>query len=283
MDRELEHELETELGELEGELGEAGELEGELGELEGEGELGELEQGELEGEQGEQFIGGLLKGLMGGDGELEQGEQFFGKLLKRAMPLLKRVGRAAIPAVTRAVGGAIGGPAGQQIAGGLGQLAQRWLREAEQEAETELEASHELGEHEAAAEMMASAAAEAASELEAEAHIGAATTLTISARDRQTLRRFIPQLVRGSAVLTRILRARPTTRPFVRVVPTVVRRTVRVLRRCAASGRPVNRRRAALAMGRETARVLGNRRLARTAMVRSARATRRATRPAREL
>jgi hypothetical protein len=78
--------------------------------------------------------------------------------------------------------------------------------------------------------------------------VGAATTVTISRRDRRALRRLVPHLVRGAAILTRILRLRRRTRPIVRVVPTIIRRTVRSLRRSAAAGRPITRRRAGAIM-----------------------------------
>ena len=88
------------------------------------------------------------------------------------------------------------------------------------------------------AEAMAHYAAQAEHELEAEAMVGAATTVTISRRDRRAVRRSVPHLVRGAAILTRILRLRRRTRPIVRVVSTIIRRTVRSLRRSAAAGQP---------------------------------------------
>src|SRR5208283_2935208 len=127
----------------------------------------------------------------------------------------------------------------------------------------EFETAHELGgahemQHEALAEVMAHFAAQSASESESEAMVGAATALTITARERRALRRMIPHLVRGASILTRILRLRRVTRPAVRVVPTIVRRTARVLARGAAAGRPVTRQRAARVMALQIRRVLGS-------------------------
>lgn len=143
----------------------------------------------------------------------------------------------------------------------------------------EHEVSHELAEHEANAELMAHYAAFSESEAEAEAFAGAATTLTLSPRDRRALRKVVPNLVRGASVLTRVLRMRRSTRPFARVVPTIVRRTARSLRRGAAAGRPITRRRAGAAMARQTRRVLGSPRYCGAVLRRNVRAARTASRP----
>ena len=58
------------------------------------------------------------------------------------------------------------------------------------------------------AEFMAAVASEARTDAEAEAMTGAATLLSISAADRRELRRVLPYMVRGTAVLTRVLRSR---------------------------------------------------------------------------
>jgi hypothetical protein len=310
MDRTLESELETE---LEAEFESSNEFETELEqELEGEQEF----EGELENESGEQFLGSLVSGLgsmLGGSGEsqeqeleteletetetefeneleLEQGEQFFKKLIRRAAPLLRRVAKIAAPLVSKAVSGLLPGPfgalAGQGIKGLAGLLREQETElELEQEFEQEQElgeheVSNELGEHELMAEAMANYAAQASQELEAEALTGAATTLTLSPADRRALRRLVPHLVRGASVLTRVLRMSRTTRPWVRIVPTVVRRTARTLRRNAALGQPITRAAAANMMARQTRRVLTSPRYCAAALRRNVRATRLTARPA---
>jgi hypothetical protein len=90
----------------------------------------------------------------------------------------------------------------------------------------------------------------------------------------------MPQLVRGSAALTRVLRRRPVTRPAVRTVPTIVRRTTQVLARRAAAGQPVTRRTAARVMAAQTRRVIGTPRTAARAITRNVAATRRVARSA---
>jgi len=58
------------------------------------------------------------------------------------------------------------------------------------------------------AELMAADAARAHHEAEAEAMAGAAVSTVLSAADRAALRRILPSMVRGVAILTRILRRR---------------------------------------------------------------------------
>src|SRR5205823_12739935 len=116
----------------------------------------------------------------------------------------------------------------------------------------------ELTNHEALAEMMAEAAAQEQHEAEAEAMVGASVMTVISPADRRALRTILPHLVRGAAILTRILRRRRITRPAVRAVPTIMRRTVQALKRQAASGQPITRGTAARVAANQVQRVLGN-------------------------
>ena len=119
-------------------------------------------------------------------------------------------------------------------------------------------AAHELTHNEAVAEMMADAASRESHEGEAEAMAGAAAVSVINPRDRRALRHILPHMVRGTAILTRILRRRRVTRPLVRTVPTIVRRTVKDLKRQAASGVPLTRRKVALTAAKQVQRVLSS-------------------------
>jgi hypothetical protein len=297
------HESELEL-ELEQALHEAeSEGEGEL-ELEGEGEGflgaignvlgGLLGESELEGE-GEFELEGEGEFELEGEGEfeLENGEQFFGgikRLIKRAAPMLKRVARFAVPMVAKAIGGPFGGIVGNVA----GQLLKEGELEFELEGEGEFEfeheaahevaheiAEHELTEHEALAELMAAHASQEAHEGEAEAMAGAAATTVISPADRRALRMVLPHMVRGTAILTRILRRNRLTRPAVRAVPTIVRRSVNTLRRQAAAGRPITRKAAARATAMQVRRVLGNPTACAAAIARNVRTARAVARPRR--
>ncbi|WP_199512600.1 hypothetical protein [Nucisporomicrobium flavum] len=246
---------------------------------------GEFEE-ELEFEdEGEEVAGAPRGGSAEFEDEYEsedEAEEFLRRArgwLRRAAPVLRQAARIAAPLV----GTAVGGPLGGILARGATQL----LREGEFEFEDELEDEFELeGEFEdeaeemaaltpqqALAEMMAAVAARAATEAEAEAMIGAATLSTLSARERAELERVLASLVRGSAVLVRVLWRRSSTRPAIRVVPTVVRGTARKLVRQAATGRQVTPRQAARVMARQTYRVLGQPRVTQRALGNHARGT----------
>jgi hypothetical protein len=288
-DREILHELEGE-AHLEGEF--AHELEG----------AGEHQEFEFEGEfEGEQFFGRLRRIARG-----------VGGFIRRAAPILKSIARVAAPIVGTAVGGPLGGLIArgatmllregeleEELAhelggmheghheGGLHELEglhevlheghhESVLHELEGHHEGGLHEGHHEAHHEALAELMAEVAAGAAHEAEAEAMAGAAVVTTLSAADRAALRRLIPHLIRGAAILTRILRMRRITRPAVRTVPLIVRQTARALRRRAASGAPVTRRTAGAIMANVTRRVLSSPRACALAIGRNARASLRA-------
>ncbi len=261
-------------------------------ETEGSGELDELGGGglhELGDYEQEEFFNRAFRGIR--------------RFVRRAAPALKRIGRIAAPMVSKAVGTYFGGPAGAMLSSKLGNLVASQLKELEMEIESELEtqevaaesviseqeleyelqesADRELTEHEQLNELMAHNAAQSGSEAEAEALIGAAATMALSARDRAALRRLVPDLVRGAAVLTRVLRLRPTTKPMIRAVPLIVRSTTRMLRRGALQGRPVTRRGAATIMARQTRRVLSSPRICARVLSRNVRSVQRLARPSR--
>jgi len=289
---ELEAELEDELHEDEFEFEDEGEgflgsiggaLSGLLGEGEGEGEE-ELEfelEDELEGESeaGEQFFGNIFRGI--------------GGLVKRAAPFLKRIAKVAAPMVGTAIGGPFGGMLGKFASSALGEGEEEFEDEFEFEGEGEFEyedegeseseavheiVNHELTSHEALAEMMAASASQAHHEGEAEAMIGASAMTVISPADRRVLRRMLPHLVRGTAVLTRILRRRRSTRIAVRAVPSIVRRTVKTLKKHAAAGKPITRKTVAKAAATQVKKVLSSPKVCTAAIARNVKSTRAARR-----
>jgi hypothetical protein len=309
---ELELELEDEFheGELEGEdeaegegwLGALGNIAGSLlgeseEELEAEDEFedeGEFEgEDELEGEGWLGALGNIAGSLLGeSEGEFEdefefedETEQFsFGSFFKKALPILKTVAKVAAPIVGTAIGGPIGGKLGSMAAGALGEGEYEFEGEDEFEDEAESEtaheiASHELTQNEAVAEMMAEAACNEAHEGEAEAMAGASLVTVISPKDRRALRRILPHLTRGTAILTRILRRRRSTRIGVRAVPTIMRRTVKSLKRQAAKGHKITRGRAGRTAATQVRRVLGNPKACATAIKRNLKVSRSYKRP----
>lgn len=284
------------LGEGEEELEDESSFEAEE-EIEGEEEL-EDESG-LEGEGWLGAIGNAVGSLLGeGEDEYEdessfefedEGEQFFGgigKFLKRAAPILKRVAKVAAPIVGTAIGGPFGAALGNMASKALGEgeFEDEFAGEGEIEGEAEMVheiAAHELTHNQAVAEMMAEAASHEAHEGEAEAMVGAAAVTVISPKDRRALRKILPHMVRGTAILTRILRKRRATRPAVRVVPTIVRRAVKDLKRQAAKGIPVTRKRAAVAAAKQVRKVLGSPKACAAAIARNMKVSRAYKRPRR--
>ena len=259
---------------------------------EGEGAFGEGPLGEYEGE----FFGeGEFEGLesanefeLEGEGEYE-GEQFFGKafkvlggLAKKAAPFLKNIAKVAAPMVGTAVGGPIGGAIGGMASNLLGESEYEgeFELEYEGESEAEMEAALEgpLTPTQALGELMAAAASRASTDMEAEAQIGSATAVVLTRDDLDALRAVLPNINRGVAVLTRVLRRRPETRDGVRLIPAIVKRSAVTLRKQAATGRPVTRKAAAKAMATQTRRVLGTPSICSKALQRNSRATQAVTR-----
>jgi hypothetical protein len=86
-------------------------------------------------------------------------------------------------------------------------------------------------------------------------------------------------MVRGTAILTRILRRRRVTRPMVRAVPSIMRRTVKDLKRQAARGIPITRKRAARAAAKQVRKVLSSPRACAAAITRNVKVSRAYKRP----
>jgi len=250
------------------------------GEDEGEGEWEAEYEQEWEDEyEDEQFLGALgglargIGGLLGeGEDELEaewededEAEEFFkriGRALKKATPFLKTLAKTAGPLVATA----IGGPA----AGALARIVTRQLEaetEAELEAEFEDMATAPLPGAQAFAEYLAAQAASTESEAEAEALAGAAAYSSIRRRDRQELEQVLPALLRGAAVVTRLLHSDRRSRPGVRLVPGMVDAAGRTLRRRIEEGQPVGPTEVGQVLGTTARRVLSGG-TARTAVMR---------------
>lgn len=219
------------------------------------------------------------------EGESES-EEFFRRLAALAgrairSPALRRIGRQAGLAALRAGAGALGnigqaigggtgtagGRIGASLGGGLGSYLGSLIpqQEFEGEFEDEFEFEGELNPirrvyPDALMEHLGHAAAEAESEAEAEAFIGALIPLAarLIPRVAPAIMRAAPGLIRGLAGAARTLRRSPTTRPLVRALPTVVRRTAASLAQQGAQGRPVTPRAAVQTLARQTAGVLGS-------------------------
>jgi hypothetical protein len=199
----------------------------------------------------------LLKYELEEEGEEElEGEELLGLIPRLSPQLLQRVA----PAAARAA------------AAGM-----RTVGRADYEGEEELEGERVLSPirrvyPDAMMEHFGHAAAEAESEAEAEAFIGALIPLAarLAPRVAPVIMRAAPGLIRGLAGVTRTLRANPSTRPLVRAVPTIVRRTTADLTRQAAGGRPVTPQQAVRTLARQTNRALASPQQAGRALQRNA-------------
>lgn len=230
--------------------------------------LPELEVGygaEMEGEgESEQFFGALANLARRGAGWLTaQGSPQRRVALWAARQALNR----GLPALGRWVGGRIGGTADGATGASVGQRAASWLsgmlpaREYEGEWESEFE--EELSPvrkvyPDALMEHLGHAAAETQSEAEAEALAGAMIPLAARAVPgaAPVILRASPGLVCGLSGVVRSLRRSPTTRPLLRTVPSIVRRTAASIAQQTAQGAPVTPQQAIQTLARQTYRVL---------------------------
>ena len=222
-----------------------------------------------------------LEGEFEGESEWEgESEEFFRQLAGLAQraarsPALRRVGlraaRAALGGLgnvgvaigAAAGGGTLGRQGGSQLGSVLGGLLPQAEYEGEWEAEWEGEGevNPQLRAYSGALmEHLGHAAAEAESEAEAEAFIGALIPLAAQVLPRvaPTVMRAAPGLIRGLSGVTRTLRRNPGTRPLVRTLPAIVRRTTATIARQAGQGRPVTPQTAVRTLARQTAQVLGS-------------------------
>jgi hypothetical protein len=161
------------------------------------------------------------------------------------------------------LGGQWGGVAGSSLGQGLGSALGGLLPDTEFESEWEFEGEMNPLRRvypDALMEHLGHAAAETESEAEAEALIGALVPLAarVIPRVAPAIMRTAPSLIRGLTGVARTLRRNPTTRPLVRAVPTIVRRTAASLARQSARGRPVTQGGAVRTLANQTARVLAS-------------------------
>jgi len=209
----------------------------------------------------------------------DESEEFFRRLAGMAQqavrsPRLRRAARAAARAVGAGLGdvgaglggspGTFGAGAGGAAGAALGRILAD-LFPAAGDPEWELEWESEANPirrvyPDALMEHLAHRAAETESEAEAEALVGALIPLAarVIPRAAPAILRAAPQLARGVARATRVLRSSPTTRPLVRAIPQIVRRTAASIARQAARGQPVTPQRAVTTLATQTARTLSS-------------------------
>jgi hypothetical protein len=109
-------------------------------------------------------------------------------------------------------------------------------------------------------EHLGSAAAGATATAEADALVSALVPLAFGwlPENRTTVAQIAPALIRGAASISRILGRRRVTRPLLRLLPSILRRTVGLLARARRRGEPVTPARAAQLLARQAAWVIGD-------------------------
>lgn len=136
-----------------------------------------------------------------------------------------------------------------------------------------LDAAHDA----ALTEVLAAEASHSPSESEAAAFIGAAIPIAVqSARGTRSLRAIMPALITATARLVHLLHQQSRVgqgragQRLLRLIPTILRRTIASLRSAARSNLPITSTLARRMMAAHAARVFGNARTVRQAMIRNA-------------
>jgi hypothetical protein len=170
-----------------------------------------------------------------------------------------------LPALGRWAGSQVGGSTAGTTGASLGNRAASWLSGLlpQQEYEAELEWQGEISPvrkwyPDAMLEHMGHAMAEAETEAEAEALAGALIPLVARAvpQSGPAVMRAMPGLVCGVAGVVRGMHRSPATRPLVRVIPGIVRRTATIIGKQAGQGTPVTPQTAVRTLARQTYQVL---------------------------
>lgn len=203
------------------------------------------------------------------EGEWESENEYS---FKRMLGGIQKAARASAPVARKLVPVAAKALLGSTSSPWAGQLLNALLQDGEVAAvalEAQLfgsnEAAAEVGNTEAAyeaalAEVLAAEASHSGSESEAEAFLGAALPgIVKSMGGRGTLRSIMPTLVLANARLVRTLHQQgPSGRRLLRLVPTILRRTVASLRAAHQKGRPITSDLALRLLAEHASRVFGN-------------------------
>jgi hypothetical protein len=121
---------------------------------------------------------------------------------------------------------------------------------------------------EALAEEFAAESAETESDTEAEGLAGG-VTVHIMSNAPIAVRRVSPILTRRSARLAQLLRRSPRTRPLLKTLPTITKKTAATLSAKAAKGKPITPRTAVRTMAKQTMRVMASPQRTATAIVKN--------------
>lgn len=215
------------------------------------------------------------------EGELEsQNEYFFSNIL----PSIQKVARAAAPIAKQLAPIAARTLVSTISNSATNQLLKSLLHKGESSAlamesqffgnnEAEAQVSNEEVSYEAAlAEVLAAEASHSSSNSEAEAFLGAAVpSIVASMGGSRVLRSVMPTLVQANAQLVNLLHQRGAAgRRLLRLVPSILRRTIASLQFAYQSGQPINSNLVQRLMAHHTSRVLNNSQIVTSGIVRNA-------------
>ena len=236
--------------------------------------IGEAEEfGDFE----QSLEGGYTENELGEEFADFEGDPFLGNVWKKVKSVAKKVApvlKKLAPIAGKVVGGALGGPAGAMIGSKLGGFVSQLEAEefdGEGDTEDELQATTVPGltqQMEALAEEFAGESAETENEAEAQSLAGG-VTIHILSHAPMSVRRVSPVLVRRSARLAQLLRRSPHTRPLLKTLPAIQKRTAAALAVKASKGKPITPRTAIRTMAKQTMRVMGNPQRAAAALVKN--------------
>jgi len=233
-------------------------------------EASHYSQSEMEGEwesQSEYFLGRTLQGIQ--------------KVARAAAPFAKQLAPIAAKTLIGATPNSVAGnllksllQAGESSA--LAMEAQFFGTNVAEAEVSNAEAAYEA----ALAEVLAAEASHSGSESEAEAFLGAAVpSIVQSMGGRGVLRPIMPTLILANARLVRLLHQQgPPGRRLLRLVPSILRRTIASLQAAHQAGRPITSGLALRLMADHASRVFGNSQLVTSGIIRNAVLQKRTTR-----
>ena len=225
-------------------------------------------------------LGGHHESALYGEGESEQFFGALGNLARRGAGWVSAAGSPqrrlalwaarqalsrGLPAVAQWAGSQLGGASGSATGADYGAKAATWLNSQlpQQEYELEWESHGEISPvrkwyPDAMLEHVGHAMAEAGTSAEADALAGSLIPLAAQASPQAApvLMLALPGLVSGVAGMVHGMRANPATKPLVRVVPGIVRRTAKSISQRTAQGRAVSPQDAVRTLARQTYQVL---------------------------
>ena len=157
-----------------------------------------------------------------------------GRFVRRAAPVLRSVARTAAPIIGAAKQGS------RSVRAASCAIDDPFPSEDEIVAYLEALRPQRLSARQVLAESTAAHASAATSSQESDSLTAAAAALALSEAG-PAIRASLPEIVRRTVILAGILRRRSTTRPAIRAVPTIVRRTARALSKDSARSRSASR------------------------------------------